>query len=388
MIIVKNKQNSISSLFFIVRSVILKKFPGIWDKGARKMKSQVFLTLSDGSVWPGFGKISSPVEGEVVFTTASCGYPQTFTDPSYCGQMLVFAFPPIGIYGVDKDRLEGKHVWLSAALVSLLDETENGRFEHLSSWLTENDCPLISGIDTRQLILKVRKSGSLMGRIDTKPCKPSITKLPDDMVTTVSCKKIETYGDGSIKIGLMDYGVKENIIRCFTSRGCRVVRFPNTTKAEDVLSAGLDGILLSNGPGDPAVLDFEAEQIKKLLGRLPIQGVCLGNQLLARACGAGTMKLSFGHRGVNQPVLETATGRGLITSQNHQYAVDEKTLKGTGLEVAYRHLGDGTIEGLIHKGYDAASVQFHPEASPGPEDARYIFDDFVKRAGAAKAAAQ
>jgi len=284
------------------------------------------LTLSDGSFWSGNGALAKPVEGEVVFTTAACGYPQTLTDPSYCGQIVVFAFPPIGIYGVDEDRLEGRRVWLTAALTASLDETENGRFEHLSSWMGKNSRPLIDSIDTRQLILKIRKYGSLMGRIDFVPCRPSITELPKDMVTEVSCSEIEVSGTGGISVGILDYGVKENIIRSFISRGCRVVRFPNLTKAEDILSAGLDGIILSNGPGDPAVLDREVGEIRKILGKLPLLGVCLGNQLLARACGAGTHKLDFGHRGVNHPVVETVTGRGILTSQNHQYAVSEESL--------------------------------------------------------------
>lgn len=350
------------------------------------MDSHVYLTLADGSVWQGSGELAKPVEGEVVFTTAACGYPQTLTDPSYCGQIVVFAFPPIGIYGVDKERLEGRRIWLTAAVVSALDETENGRFERLSSWMEANGRPLISGIDTRQLILKVRKSGSMMGRIDYEPAAPKLTELPHDMVTLVSCRAIETVGDGDITVGVMDYGVKENIIRSFVSRGCRVVRFPNLTKAGDILSCGLDGIILSNGPGDPAALDYEVGEIRKLLGHLPLLGVCLGNQLLGRACGAKTHKLAFGHRGANQPVIETATGRGLLTSQNHQYAVAKESLEGTGLEVAFSHLGDGTIEGLAHKGYDALSVQFHPEASPGPEDAGYIFDDFVAHIRALKEA--
>ena len=350
------------------------------------MKSRVFLTLADGTVWKGMGVLKEAVEGEVVFTTASCGYPQTLTDPSYCGQIVVFAFPPIGIYGVDKERLEGRRVWLSAAVAAKLDETENGRFEHLSSWMDANETPFIEGIDTRQLILKVREKGSIMGRLDFEPVLPKIAELPHDMVTKVSCKEVEVIGEGDVAVALMDYGVKENIIRSFTSRGCKVIRFPNLTKAEDVLACGADGVILSNGPGDPAVLDFEAAEIKKMLGYVPILGVCLGNQLLARSCGASTMKLAFGHRGANQPVLDTKTGRGIITSQNHQYAVDEATLCGTGLEVVYRHLGDGTVEGLRHKKYDALSVQFHPEASPGPEDASYIFDNFTAKLKAAKEA--
>lgn len=350
------------------------------------MLNQVFLTLADGSIWKGKGSIAKPVEGEVVFTTAACGYPQTLTDPSYCGQIVVFAFPPIGIYGVDKDRLEGRRAWLTAALTFSLDETENGRFEHLSSWMAENGRPLIDGIDTRQLILKIRKVGSMMGRLDYEPVRPSIAELPVDMVTTVSCKEIESIGQGELTIGIIDYGVKENIIRSFTARGCRVIRFPNLTKAEKILSAGIDGIILSNGPGDPSVLDYEVGEIQKIIGRLPLLGVCLGNQLLARACGARTHKLAFGHRGANQPVIETETGRGLLTSQNHQYAVSEESLIGTGLKVAFRHLGDGTIEGLSHINMDALSVQFHPEASPGPEDAGFIFDNFLTHVRAVKGA--
>jgi len=352
------------------------------------MTSHVFLTLEDGSVWQGRGELTSPVEGEVVFTTAMTGYPQTLTDPSYCGQIVVFSFPPIGIYGVDKDRLEGRRVWLEGALINSLDEEKNGRFEALGSWMCENGRPLISGIDTRSLVLKIREAGSMMGRLDYKKKKPKIKELPRDMVTTVSCKEVETVGEGDVSIAVMDYGIKEGILRSLAARGCKLIRFPNTTLAEEVLAAGADGIFLSNGPGDPAVLDNEVAQIRKLLGQKPLLGICLGNQLLARACGAKTHKLPFGHRGANQPVIDTATGRGILTSQNHQYAVAEETLDGTGLEVAYRHLGDGTIEGLRHRELLAVSVQFHPEASPGPEDARYIFDDFVRNVREAKGAAQ
>lgn len=343
------------------------------------MKKKVYLTLDDGSVWEGRGEISSPIEGEAVFTTASCGYPQTLTDPSFNGQIIVFAFPPIGIYGIDKDSLESRRVWARAVVMTCLDETEKGRFENLHSWMKEMGCPIISDADTRGLILKIRSCGSMMGRIADTPCRPEISVLPDTLVSEASCKKAVSYGSGDITIALMDYGAKENIIRSLVRRGCRVIRFPNSTPAEEVLSSGADGILLSNGPGDPAVLNFEREQISKMIGKKPLLGICLGNQLLARACGASTKKLSFGHRGANQPVLELSTGRGIVTSQNHQYAVDENTLAGTDLEVAYSHLGDGTVEGLRHRRYDAVSVQFHPEASPGPEDAAYIFDNFVTR---------
>ena len=234
------------------------------------------------------------------------------------------------------------------------------------------------------LILKIREVGSMMGRLDTTPVKPELTELPPTLVHEVSCGSPVISGGGDLTVAVMDYGVKENIIRSMERRGCRVIRFPHDTPADTVLGSGADGVLLSNGPGDPSVLEREAAEAAKLLGKLPLLGVCLGNQLLAMACGGKTKKLSFGHRGANQPVLDLATGRGLLTSQNHQYAVDAASLAGTELEVAYKHLGDGTVEGLRHRRYDALSVQFHPEASPGPEDASYIFDNFIDRMKAAR----
>lgn len=348
------------------------------------MEDFVYLTLSDGSVWRGRGRLDGPVEGEVVFTTASCGYPQTLTDPSYNGQIIVFAFPPIGIYGIDKDNLESRRVWARGALMTRLDETECGRFESLHDWMAANGRPIVHDIDTRGLILKIREVGSMMGRLDTTPVKPELTELPPTLVHEVSCGSPVISGGGDLTVAVMDYGVKENIIRSMERRGCRVIRFPHDTPADTVLSSGADGVLLSNGPGDPSVLEREAAEAAKLLGRLPLLGVCLGNQLLAMACGGKTKKLSFGHRGANQPVLDLATGRGLLTSQNHQYAVDAASLADTELVVAYKHLGDGTVEGLRHRRFDALSVQFHPEASPGPEDASYIFDNFIDRMKAAR----
>lgn len=348
------------------------------------MEEFVYLTLSDGSVWRGRGRLDVPVEGEVVFTTASCGYPQTLTDPSYNGQIVVFAFPPIGIYGIDKDNLESRRVWARAALMTRLDETECGRFESLHDWMADNGRPIVHDIDTRGLILKIREVGSMMGRLDATPTPPELTELPPSLVHEVSCDMPVISCGGDLTVAVMDYGVKENIIRSMERRGCRVIRFPHDTPADTVLSSGADGVLLSNGPGDPSVLGREAAEAAKFLGKLPLLGVCLGNQLLAMACGGKTKKLSFGHRGANQPVMDLATGRGLLTSQNHQYAVDAASLADTELVVAYKHLGDGTVEGLRHRRFDALSVQFHPEASPGPEDASYIFDNFIDRMKAAR----
>ncbi|MDO4987796.1 MAG: carbamoyl phosphate synthase small subunit [Synergistes sp.] len=348
------------------------------------MKKEIYLTLTDGTVYKGYGETETPIEGELVFTTASCGYPQILTDPCHNGQIVVFAFPSVGIYGIDSENLEGRRIMARAAVVSSLDEPKNGRFESLSDWSKKNSFPLISGIDTRQLILKIRKHDSITARIDFEPNKPVAADLNDTLVSEVSCKEVMTYGEGSLTVALIDYGVKESMIRSMTERKCRVLRFPNTASAEEILASGADGIMLSSGPGDPAVLTFETEQISKLLGKKTIMGVCMGNELLARACGASTKKMPFSHTGGNLPVVDLATGSGLVTAQNHRYAVDESTLSGTGLEVAYRHLGDGTIEGLTHIRYDAFSVQFHPEAAGWREDASYIYDNFVTRMQAAK----
>ncbi len=347
------------------------------------MTKELWLTLSDGSRWKGQGYLPRPVEGEVVFSTASGGYPQALSDPSFCGQILVFAFPPQGIYGVDGD-LESLRPWVTAAVADALEGTKAGDLEPLFRWMERSETPLVWGFDTRQIILRVRASKTLMGRLDWEAVTPAMASLPDDMVSRVSCPGLEVLGDGDLTIGVVDYGVKLGILRNLLARGCRVLRFPNSTTADELLSAGLDGLLLSNGPGDPAVLKKETQTVREVLGRLPVFGVCLGNQLLAQACGAKTKKLPYGHRGVNHPVIDVATGRSLLTSQNHQYAVDEATLEGTGLQVAFRHLGDGTIEGLRHLELDAESVQFHPEASPGPRDGSYLFDQFIARARAFK----
>ena len=232
------------------------------------MEDFVYLTLSDGSVWRGRGRLDGPVEGEVVFTTASCGYPQTLTDPSYNGQIIVFAFPPIGIYGIDKDNLESRRVWARGALMTRLDETECGRFESLHDWMAENGRPIVHDIDTRGLILKIREVGSMMGRLDTTPVKPELAELPPTLVHEVSCGSPVISGGGDLTVAVMDYGVKENIIRSMERRGCRVIRFPHDTPADTVLGSGADGVLLSNGPGDPSVLEREAAEAAKLLGKL------------------------------------------------------------------------------------------------------------------------
>jgi carbamoyl-phosphate synthase small subunit len=342
---------------------------------------EYWLTLSDGTFWSGSSNTAfKDLEGEVVFTTANGGYPQSLSDPSYKGQILIFAFPAIGIYGVDSDHLEGERPWISAAIVQNLESTPVKEVLQLEKWLGQWDIPLLYGMDCRNLILHLREKGTLMGRISEEVRTPSIEALPGTLVSEVSTDEVRIFGKGDRHIGVLDLGVKHNILRELASRNCTVTLFPYDTPASQILSAGLDGIVLSNGPGDPALLSSEINNVKELLGKLPIFGICLGTQLLALSCGGRTAKLPYGHRGVNQPVLDLISGKGYITSQNHGYAVVEESLEGTGLKPTHRHLSDGTVEGVMHCKYNAFGVQFHPEASPGPWDAGILFDYFLERA--------
>lgn len=341
---------------------------------------EYWLTLSDGTFWPGSSDTAlRDLEGEVVFTTANGGYPQSLSDPSYKGQILIFAFPAIGIYGVDSDHLEGERPWISAAIVQNVEKTPEKGILQLEQWLKQWDIPLLFDMDCRSLILHLREKGTLMGRISGNILTPSLQSLPGTLVSEVSTGEIVTIGDGSRNIGVLDLGVKRNILRELESRNCRVTLFPYDTPSARILSSGLDGLVLSNGPGDPALLSSEISTTRELLGQIPLFGICLGTQLLALACGGKTAKLPYGHRGVNQPVLDLISGKGYITSQNHGYAIVEKSLEGTGLEPTHRHLSDGTVEGVTHRRYNAFGVQFHPEASPGPWDAGILFDYFLER---------
>jgi len=344
--------------------------------------NDVWLTLSDGTSWLGKSDDRVPeVEGEVVFTTANSGYPQAISDPSFKGQMIIFAFPPVGIYGVDTSNLEGLRPWATAVLVQHLENTPDEGTVQLKEWLKKYNIPLIHDLDTRNLILKFREKGTLMGRLadDVKP--PSLQSLPETLVDEVSTDEIVTSGEGSRTIGILDLGVKRNIIRELSGRDCKVTLFPSSTDADTLLSSGLDGLVLSNGPGDPSVLEDQVAKVRKLLGKIPLFGICLGTQILALSCGAKTSKLPYGHRGANQPVLQTCSGRAYVTSQNHGYAIVEDSLEDTGLEIIFRHLSDGTVEGISHRDFCAWGVQFHPEANPGPWDARELFDIFLEMTG-------
>ncbi len=341
----------------------------------------VCLTLEDGTQW--WGRSSSPVtprEGEVVFTTSQSGYPQSISDPSYCGQMLLFAFPLINVYGVDAEHLESSRPWTTGVLTQHIRRSPLKGTIQLHEWLREWNIPLVESIDCRGLILHLRSRGTLWGRLDSEALPPKETPFTDH-VARVSPREILRQGKGDLRIGILDCGMKEGIARSLLQRGCEVVRFPSDTPPETILGEeNLSGLVLSNGPGDPSVLSREIATVRQLVGKLPLFGICLGTQILSLACGGSTFKLPYGHRGANQPVQDVTTGRGYVTSQNHGYAIEETSLKETELDVWFRHLGDGTVEGILHREFPARGVQFHPEACPGPRDAGHLFDTFLETA--------
>ncbi|MBR4366471.1 MAG: glutamine-hydrolyzing carbamoyl-phosphate synthase small subunit [Bacteroidaceae bacterium] len=352
------------------------------------------LVLSDGTVFHGqmFG-YEAPVFGEVVFCTAMTGYPESLTDPSYAGQMLTFTYPLIGNYGVPSTALaenglplftESGRIHVKAMIVA----DYSGSFSHwnaqesLAAWLKRERVPALTGIDTRRLTKLLREQGVMMGRIElegTQSMIPSEDYGSVNWVERVSCKEVITYqpeGNRRQRVVLVDCGVKANIIRCLIRRGVEVVRVPWDY---DFNQLEFDGLFLANGPGDPEKCEVAVEHIRQFLGNKltrPCMGICLGNQLLARAAGAKTYKLKYGHRSHNQPVRQVGTNKCFITSQNHGYAVDDTTLPDDW-EPLFVNMNDESNEGIRHKSKPWFSAQFHPEACSGPTDTEYLFDDFV-----------
>ena len=342
-----------------------------------------YLILQDGQVFEGvrFGAETDTV-GELVFTTGMCGYVETLTDPSYAGQIVMQTYPLIGNYGIIREDFEGACCVKGYVVREYCDTPSNFRTDcDLDTYLKEQGVPGLCGVDTRELTRIIREHGVMNAAIcDEIPADltPIKTYAITGVVEAVSCKEPDRYpaeGEECFRVSLIDYGAKRNIVRELQKRGCTVTVLPASTSAEEILAAGPDGVMLSNGPGDPAENTYQIEQIRKLLGKVPMFGICLGHQLTALAAGGSTYKLKYGHRGVNQPVRDLNGVRTYITSQNHGYAVDGDTVK-LG-KVRFANANDGTCEGIDYPELKAFTVQFHPEACTGPKDTSFLFDRFV-----------
>lgn len=346
------------------------------------------LILEDGTVFEGlaFGAAGESY-GEVVFNTGMTGYQEVLTDPSYYGQIVTMTYPLIGNYGVNVDDIESAHPHVRGFVVREWAETPSNWRNRgdLDAYLKRNNILGIHGIDTRMLTKKIRVRGTMVGVITTldTPVEEYVSQLnqpqllPRDQVAQVTTKSTYRCPGEQRRIVAMDFGMKTGVLRSLVARGCDVTVVPADTSAEEILNWEPHGVMLSNGPGDPADLEEIIETVRSLLGKVPIFGICLGHQLISLACGARTERLKFGHRGANHPVKDLLNGRCYITSQNHGYVVVPGSLEGTGLELTHINQNDGSVEGVQHTQYPAFCVQYHPEARPGPDDSDYLFDRFM-----------
>ncbi|MFD2925453.1 carbamoyl phosphate synthase small subunit [Halobacillus naozhouensis] len=347
------------------------------------------LVLEDGTVFVGKGFGSDRESfGEIVFNTGMTGYQEVISDPSYCGQMVTFTYPLVGNYGINRDDFETVDPAILGVVVKEhCKHPSNFRNEEtLDEFLKAKRIPGISGVDTRKLTKIIRKHGTMKAMITStdRPVEQLVdfmrnTPLATDQVKQVSTVKPYVVPGRGYRIVLIDYGMKHGILREFTKRSCHVTVVPYNTSAEEIERLRPDGIMLSNGPGDPKDVPEAIQTVRKLMGHVPIFGICLGHQLIALASGADTVKMKFGHRGGNQPVKDLRTNSTAITSQNHGYAVDRDSLESTQLSLTQISLNDGTVEGLEHQSVNVFSVQYHPESSPGPEDTSSLFDEFLTR---------
>ena len=345
-----------------------------------------YLVLSNGKVFEGkrIGAHRDRI-GELVFTTGMEGYLETLTDPSYYGQIVTQTFPLIGNYGVIEEDFEGSSTLFGYIVRNLCDTPSNFRSAYpLNDYLVARGIPGLCGVDTREIVRITREEGVMNAMIcDEIPSDLSAIRAfrVENAVDSVSGGTRGFFpadGEERCRVALIDYGAKHNIIRSLQKRGCSVTEWPARSTVEEILASAPDGIMLSNGPGDPQENTFCIEQLRKLIGQKPVFGICLGHQLAALALGGQTVKLKYGHRGGNQPVLDLSAGRTYITSQNHGYAVVADSLKGVGRE-SFRNANDGSCEGMEYPDADCFTVQFHPEAASGPRDTSVLFDRFVRR---------
>ncbi|MBA8770788.1 carbamoyl phosphate synthase small subunit [Staphylococcus coagulans] len=347
-----------------------------------------YLVLEDGSHYTGF-KLGSDrlTQGEIVFNTAMTGYQETISDPSYTGQIITFTYPLIGNYGINRDDFESLTPTLNGVVVKEACTTpSNFRAQKsIDEVLKEYDIPGLSGVDTRSITKKIRQHGVLKAafvdhetEIDEMIQKLQTMTFPRTEVSTVSTKTPYVSTGFDLRVVLVDFGKKQNIVRELNARGCEVTVVPYDTSADEILKMRPDGVMLSNGPGDPEDVEVALEMINGILGKIPFFGICLGHQLFALSQGAKSFKMKFGHRGANHPVKDLKTGKIALTSQNHGYAIDAASIENTDLEITHIAINDGTVEGLKHKTLPAFSVQYHPEACPGPTDSNYLFDQFVE----------
>ncbi len=348
-----------------------------------------YLVLENGQVFDG-ERIGyhKDIICEVVFNTSMTGYLEIFTDPSYAGQGIVMTYPLIGNYGLTLEDKESRKPWVEAVFVHELAEIEsNFRSKlHVEKFLKYNQIPGLQNVNTRKLTKVLRKNGTMKGMLtdDITDIDSILEKIKSfessNLVEQVSSSEITQIGDGDISIGLFDFGSKQNIIASLLKRNCKITIFPQDTPAETILSYNLQGIVLSNGPGNPEDCKIAIENIRKLYNTdIPIFGICLGHQLMGLATGAKTYKLRYGHRGPNHPVKDLKKDRVYITAQNHGYAIDDKTIDPKIAEVSHINLNDNTVEGLKYKNKEIYTVQFHPEACPGPRDTEYLFDEFLEK---------
>ncbi len=354
---------------------------------------KAFLYLEDGTKLEAisFGATpKKPTLSEIVFNTSMQGYQEIITDPSYCDQTIVMTYPLIGNYGINLDDSEAVTPHLKALIVNEYCETPSNfrSRQSLSQFLTANNIIGLQGLDTRNLTKKIRIKGTMKSIISFTPLEKDevdslfSNHLPEDQISKVSTKAVSHFpSNGGRRIVMIDFGYKKNILESLIKRNCDVIVVPYNTSFEKIANFNPEGILLSNGPGDPKSILEVLPTIKKLQEKYPLLAICMGHQIFALANGADTEKMKFGHRGGNHPVKDFSTERVYITSQNHGYCVKEESIQGTDLEITQVNLNDKTIEGLKHKNLPCFSVQYHPEASPGPNDTKYLFDTFLHSLG-------